>query len=124
MNAQQIDDYLNRRSGILGISGLSSDFRDLESAANRGDERSQLAIDIFAYKVKNILAAMLLPWVALMPSSLQQVWVKTLRLCVIRSVMVWNILVRVLIRNLTSCAVNRWKSVSKGAGQDLCDSHE
>ena len=30
MNAQQIDDYLNRRSGILGISGLSSDFRDLE----------------------------------------------------------------------------------------------
>ena len=52
MNAQQIDDYLNRRSGILGISGLSSDFRDLESAANRGDERSQLAIDVFAYKVK------------------------------------------------------------------------
>ena len=31
MTAQQIDDYLNRRSGILGISGLSSDFRDLEN---------------------------------------------------------------------------------------------
>lgn len=55
MNVQQIDDYLNRRSGILGISGLSSDFRDLESAANRGDERSQLAIDIFAYKVKKYI---------------------------------------------------------------------
>lgn len=55
MNAQQIDDYLNRRSGILGISGLSSDFRDLENAANRGDERSQLAIDIFAYKVKKYI---------------------------------------------------------------------
>lgn len=55
MNAQQIDDYLNRRSGILCISGLSSDFRDLESAANRGDERSQLAIDIFAYKVKKYI---------------------------------------------------------------------
>lgn len=55
MNAQQIDDYLNRRSGILGISGLSSDFRDLESAANRGDERSQLAIDVFAYKVKKYI---------------------------------------------------------------------
>ena len=55
MNAQQIDDYLNRRSGILGISGLSSDFRDLESAANRGDERSQLAIDIFGYKVKKYI---------------------------------------------------------------------
>ncbi len=55
MNAQQIDDYLNRRSGILGISGLSSDFRDLEAAANRGDERSQLAIDVFAYKVKKYI---------------------------------------------------------------------
>lgn len=55
MNAQQIDEYLNRRSGILGISGLSSDFRDLESAANRGDERSQLAIDVFAYKVKKYI---------------------------------------------------------------------
>ena len=55
MNAQQIDEYLNRRSGILGISGLSSDFRDLESAANRGDERSQLAIDVFAYKVRKYI---------------------------------------------------------------------
>lgn len=55
MTAQQIDDYLNRRSGILGISGLSSDFRDLESAANRGDDRSQLAIDVFAYKVKKYI---------------------------------------------------------------------
>lgn len=55
MSAQQIDEYLNRRSGILGISGLSSDFRDLESAANRGDERSQLAIDVFAYKVRKYI---------------------------------------------------------------------
>lgn len=55
MTTAQIDDYLNRRSGILGISGLSSDFRDLESAANRGDERSQLAIDLFAYKVKKYI---------------------------------------------------------------------
>ena len=55
MTGPQIDDYLNRRSGILGISGLSSDFRDLESAANHGDERSQLAIDLFAYKVKKYI---------------------------------------------------------------------
>ena len=55
MDATQIDDFLNRRSGILGISGLSSDFRDLEAAANNGDERSQLAIDIFAYKVKKYI---------------------------------------------------------------------
>lgn len=57
MNIQQIDDYLNRRSGVLGISGLSSDFRDLESAAGRGDERSQLAIDMFAYRVKKYIGA-------------------------------------------------------------------
>ena len=55
MDAQQIDNFLNRRSGILGISGLSSDFRDLEAAANNGDERSQLAIDVFAYKVKKYI---------------------------------------------------------------------
>ena len=55
MDAMQIDNFLNRRSGILGISGVSSDFRDLEAAANNGDERSQLAIDIFAYKVKKYI---------------------------------------------------------------------
>ena len=55
MDAQQIDNFLNRRSGILGISGVSSDFRDLEQAANNGDERSQLAIDIFAYKVRKYI---------------------------------------------------------------------
>lgn len=55
MDAAQIDSFLNRRSGILGISGLSSDFRDLEGAANAGDERSQLAIDIFAYKVRKYI---------------------------------------------------------------------
>ncbi len=55
MDAQQIDNYLNRQSGILGISGLSSDFRDLENAANNGDVRSQLAIDIFAYKVRKYI---------------------------------------------------------------------
>jgi acetate kinase len=55
MDAQQIDNLLNRQSGILGISGVSSDFRDLEAAANDGDERSQLAIDIFAYKVRKYI---------------------------------------------------------------------
>ncbi|MEF2911462.1 MAG: acetate kinase, partial [Phascolarctobacterium sp.] len=47
---------LNGESGVYGLSGgLSSDFRDLESAANRGDDRSQLAIDVFAYKVKKYI---------------------------------------------------------------------
>ncbi len=57
MTAQEVDNYLNKQSGILGISGVSSDFRDLEEAANSGDERSQLAIDIFAYKVKKYIGS-------------------------------------------------------------------
>ncbi len=55
MSIQEVDEYLNRKSGILGISGRSSDFRDLENAAAEGDERSQLAMDIFAYRVKKYI---------------------------------------------------------------------
>lgn len=98
MNAQQIDDYLNRRSGILGISGLSSDFRDLESAANRGDDRSQLAIDVFAYKVKKYIGG----YVAAMGGVDAIVFTAGLGenspLCVIKSATAWNISVRALIR--------------------------
>jgi acetate kinase len=52
---EQIDNYLNKKSGVLGISGISSDFRDIEEAASRGEERAQLALDIFAYKVRRFI---------------------------------------------------------------------
>lgn len=55
LDAKEIDEYLNKKSGILGISGFSSDFRDVEQAAEEGNERAQLAIDIFAYKVKKYI---------------------------------------------------------------------
>ncbi len=42
---------LNKKSGVLGISGVSSDFRDLDDAAEKGNERAQLALDKFAYEV-------------------------------------------------------------------------
>ena len=42
---------LNKKSGVEGISGVSSDFRDLASAAEEGNERAQLALDVFAYRV-------------------------------------------------------------------------
>ena len=42
---------LNKKSGVLGISGVSSDFRDLDNAAAEGNERAQLALDKFAYEV-------------------------------------------------------------------------
>ena len=41
---------LNKKSGMLGVSGVSSDFRDLEAAAAEGNERAKLAIDMFCYK--------------------------------------------------------------------------
>ena len=48
---------LNKKSGVLGISGVSSDFRDLENAADEGNERAQLALDKFIYEVKKYIGA-------------------------------------------------------------------
>lgn len=48
---------LNKKSGVLGISGVSSDFRDLEDAAEKGNERAQLALDKFFYEVKKSIGA-------------------------------------------------------------------
>lgn len=52
MNLEQIDELLNKKSGVLGISGVSSDFRDLEAAASDGHKRAQLALDVFAYSTR------------------------------------------------------------------------
>ncbi len=49
--------YLNKSCGVKGISGVSSDFRDLTTAANEGNERAQLAIDMFSYRVKKYIGA-------------------------------------------------------------------
>ena len=48
---------LNKKSGVLGISGVSSDFRDLETAADEGNERAQLALDKFIYEVRKYIGA-------------------------------------------------------------------
>ncbi len=42
---------LNKKSGVHGLSGISSDFRDLTAAAEAGDKRAQIAIDVFCYRV-------------------------------------------------------------------------
>jgi len=57
MTPDQIDSYLNKKSGVLGISGVSSDFRDIELASKEGNERAQLALDIFAYKVRKFIGS-------------------------------------------------------------------
>ena len=51
ISAQQAGDLLNKKSGVLGISGVSSDFRDLSAAANEGNERAAAAMEVFAYRV-------------------------------------------------------------------------
>jgi acetate kinase len=48
---------LNKKSGVLGISGVSSDFRDLEEAIDQGNERAALAMDKFIYEVKKDIGA-------------------------------------------------------------------
>ena len=57
MTAEETVNYLNKKSGVLGISGVSSDFRDLESAANEGNKKAQLALDMFVYRIKKYIGA-------------------------------------------------------------------
>lgn len=57
MDINQMTNYLNKKSGILGISGISSDFRDLIAAAKEGNERAQLALDVFCYHVKKYIGS-------------------------------------------------------------------
>ena len=55
--ADEMINILNKKSGVLGISGVGSDFRDLEKAAKEGNERAQLALDKFAYEVRKYIGS-------------------------------------------------------------------
>ncbi len=57
LTIEEVNNILNKSSGVLGISGVSSDFRDLEEAAEGGNKRASLAIDVFAYKVKKFIGS-------------------------------------------------------------------
>ena len=57
LNVNERDAYLNKKSGVLGISGVSSDMRDIEAAAKQGNERAELALATLAYKVKKYIGA-------------------------------------------------------------------
>ncbi|MDR1205393.1 MAG: acetate kinase [Peptococcaceae bacterium] len=57
LNIAQATDVLNKKSGVLGLSGVSSDFRDIEEAAGKGNKRAQLALDRFAYVVRKYIGA-------------------------------------------------------------------
>ena len=57
MTLSETVQYLNKKSGMLGISGFSSDCRDLTSAAEEGNERAKLALDMTAYRIKKYVGA-------------------------------------------------------------------
>ena len=57
ISAEEVLQILNKKSGVQGISGISSDFRDLEEAARQGNERAQLALKVFAYRVKSYIGS-------------------------------------------------------------------
>jgi acetate kinase len=57
--ADQMDEILNRKSGLLGVSGRSGDMREILEAMNAGDERARLAYQIFAHRLTREIGAML-----------------------------------------------------------------
>jgi acetate kinase len=58
LQAQEIDDVLNRKSGLLGISGVSSDMREILSAIKQGHDRAKLAFDIYVHHLQAGIGAM------------------------------------------------------------------
>ena len=55
MKPQEMADFLNKKSGVLGVSGVGSDMRDVENAANEGNERAQLALKMYNYRIKKYI---------------------------------------------------------------------
>jgi acetate kinase len=57
LSLKDANNLLNKKSGVLGISGISYDMRDVETAADKGNERAKLALDMFAYRVKKYIGS-------------------------------------------------------------------
>ncbi len=57
LSVAQINDILNKKSGFLGVSGISSDCRDICAAIEEGNERAKLALDILGYQIKKYIGA-------------------------------------------------------------------
>jgi acetate kinase len=58
LDSQEIDEVLNQKSGLLGISGLSSDMRDILAAIQRGHSRAKLAFDIYVHRLRAAIGGM------------------------------------------------------------------
>ena len=57
MDIKEMLNIMNKKSGVLGVSGVSSDFRDLEAAGKEGNKRAALAVEVFEYGVKKLIGS-------------------------------------------------------------------
>ncbi len=57
MSADEINDVIYKKSGVYGITGISNDMRDIEGAAEKGDKKAQLALDIYVHNLKKYIGA-------------------------------------------------------------------
>lgn len=57
LDASQVDEIMNKQSGLKGISGLSNDMREIEEAADKGDENASLAFELFCYRIRRYIGA-------------------------------------------------------------------
>jgi acetate kinase len=57
ISIDEVMDVLNKKSGVLGVSGISSDFRDLDAKAQEGNDRARLSLDLFNYSVRKLIGA-------------------------------------------------------------------
>lgn len=57
LSTQEVNNIMNKKSGVFGVSGVSSDFRDLSAAAEQGNKRAELALNMFSYGVKKLIGS-------------------------------------------------------------------
>ena len=58
LSTEELDEVLHKQSGLLGLSGVSSDFRSVEAAAREGNHRARLALDVYAYRVRELIGSL------------------------------------------------------------------
>ncbi|MDH6356327.1 acetate kinase [Parabacteroides sp. PF5-9] len=57
LDAKGVSDLINKRSGVWGLSGISSDMRDIEAAVADGDKRATMALDVYNYRIRKYIGA-------------------------------------------------------------------
>ena len=57
LSMAQLSEVINKKSGVLGVSGVSSDMREIEEAISQGNERAKLALEMYDYRIKKYVGA-------------------------------------------------------------------